>query len=62
MYITRQGQAWHEITKEVYGKEIHADFLMKSNPKQLDIFIFPAGIRLETPDIPPDRKNLPPWR
>lgn len=37
MYITRQGQAWDEIAKEVYGKEIHVDFLMKSNPKQLDM-------------------------
>lgn len=62
MYITKQGQAWDQIAVEVYGKEIYADFLMESNPKHLNILIFPAGIELKTPALPESRKDLPPWR
>lgn len=62
MYTTKQGQAWDEIAKEVYGREIHADFLMQNNPQYLDIMVFPAGIGLKTPEMPGSRKNMPPWR
>lgn len=62
MYTTKQGQAWDQIAKEVYGREIYADFLMQSNPKHLNIFVFPAGIELNTPALPDERKDLPPWR
>ncbi len=62
MYTTRQGQAWDEIAKEVYGKETYADYLMQSNPRYLGIFVFPAGICLDTPELPDERKDLPPWR
>ena len=62
MYRTKQGQAWDQIAKEVYGKEIHADFLMQNNPQYLNVFVFPAGIELETPELPASRKDLPPWR
>lgn len=62
MYITKQGQAWDQIAFEVYGKEIYADHLMESNPKHLDIMVFPAGIVLDTPTLPEARKDLPPWR
>lgn len=62
MYTTKQGQVWDQIAKEVYGKETLADFLMESNPKYLNIFVFPAGITLATPTLPDARKDLPPWR
>lgn len=62
MYRTKQGQAWDQIAKEVYGKETHADFLMQSNPKYLDVFTFPPGIILETPALPDKKKDMPPWR
>ncbi len=62
MYITKQGQAWDQIAKEVYGKEIHADFLMQSNPRHLNIMVFSAGVELATPPLPQSRKDLPPWR
>jgi len=62
VYTTRQGQAWDEIAREVYGKEIHADYLMQCNPRLLDIFVFPAGIRAETPELPKARDGIPPWR
>lgn len=62
MYITKQGQAWDEIAKEVYGSELHADYLMANNLKHIDVFIFPAGIDLATPKLPRYKSNLPPWR
>lgn len=62
MYTTKQGQAWDQIAKEVYGKETLADFLMESNPKLLNVFVFPAGINIKTPALPESRKDLPPWR
>lgn len=62
MYVTKQGQAWDQIAKEVYGKEIYADFLMENNPRHLDILVFSAGIKLNTPELPEERKDLPPWR
>lgn len=62
MYITKQGQAWDQIAKEVYGKESCADFLMQSNPRHLDIFVFPPGVGLETPELQEAKKNMPPWR
>lgn len=62
MYRTKQGQAWDQVAKEVYGKEIYADYLMQSNPEFLHIFVFPAGIQLKTPQLPEERKELPPWR
>ena len=37
MYVTKQGQAWDEIARDVYGKEIHADFLMESNPDRKSV-------------------------
>ncbi len=62
MYITKQGQVWDQIAKEVYGDEIHADYLMQNNPQYLNIFKFPAGIQLKTPDLPEDKRDKPPWR
>lgn len=62
MYITRQGQAWDQAAKEIYGKEAHTDFLMQSNPKQLGIFVFPAGVALETPELPEEKDRMQPWR
>lgn len=62
MYTTKQGQAWDQIAKEVYGNEIYADFLMESNPRHLNILIFSAGVELNTPKLPEQKKDLPPWR
>jgi len=61
-YTTIQGQTWDMISKEVYGTELNAGRLMEANPKQLGVFIFPAGIVLNTPEIEEQESNLPPWR
>lgn len=62
-YITVQEDTWDKISKEVYGSELHADFLMKNNIQLLDIFIFSEGTVLNTPELPEEQDgDLPPWR
>ena len=62
IYKTIQGQTWDQIAREVYGSELKADVLMAANQKQLDVFIFPAGVLLDVPELEERNPNLPPWR
>lgn len=63
MYETIAGDTWDQIAKFVYGSEIHADYLMANNPKQLGTSIFSAGTLLYIPDLPDeDSESLPEWR
>ena len=59
MYITKQGECWDEIAKNVYGSEKYIGFLMQNNMPLLDTIIFSAGQELNTPELPQD---LPAWR
>ena len=62
-YTTIQGDTWDKIAKEVYVNEKHADYLMKNNFRELDIFIFSEGTVLNTPALPVEKDGeLPPWR
>lgn len=61
-YTTQQGQTWDQISKEVYGSELHIRELMESNQKLIDIFVFSAGTVLTVPELTEDTTNLPPWR
>lgn len=61
-YTTQQGQTWDQISKAVYGSELHIGELMESNQKLLDIFVFSAGTVLTVPEIKKDTTNQPPWR
>lgn len=63
IYKTVQGDTWDLIAKKVYGSEIHLDHLMKHNFSLLDYFIFPAGIKVFTPEEPlKGAKGIPEWR
>jgi len=62
MYVTRMGECWDEAAKAVYGSEKHMGFLMQNNMPLLDTAIFSAGTVLNTPELPKDEDNLPPWR
>lgn len=62
MYKTRQGECWDEAAKKIYGHEKHLDFLMKSNLPHLDRVRFSAGTILNTPELPGQQDELPPWR
>ncbi len=62
-YITVHGDTWDKIAKEVYGNEKHADFLMKNNFMALDMFVFPEGTIISTPQLPSEMNgDVPPWR
>jgi len=62
-YTTIQGETWDQIAYKVYGREKYADFLMSNNYPLLDILVFPAGMVLNTPELPERNKDeLPSWR
>ena len=56
MYVTKQGECWDEIAKNVYGSEKYIGFPL------LDTIIFSAGQELNTPELPQDETDLPAWR
>lgn len=63
-YTTQQGDAWDAIAYKVYGDERCVGWLMQNNFPLLDIFVFGAGVILQTPPLPENNKttNLPIWR
>lgn len=62
-YITKSGDTWDMIAKEVYGDEYRADILMAANPAQIETAIFSAGVELTTPALAEERDGLlPPWK
>lgn len=62
-YITKSGDTWDMIAKEVYGSEYHADVLMAANAAHIETFIFQAGVELSTLALEEERNGLlPPWK
>lgn len=62
-YITKSGDTWDLVAKQVYGSEYHADTLMEANRDQINTFIFSAGVALNTPALKESRDGLlPPWK
>ena len=62
-YITKSGDTWDIIAKNVYGDEYRADVLMAANPEHLNTFCFSAGVSIITPAIEEQRNGLlPPWK
>ena len=62
-YITKSGDTWDMIAKEVYGSEYHADVLMAANAAHIETFIFQSGVELSTPALEEERNGLlPPWK
>ncbi|MDL2274332.1 tail protein X [Oscillospiraceae bacterium OttesenSCG-928-G22] len=63
-YTTKQGDAWDAIAFQIYGDEKYTGYLMRNNFPMLDTFVFPAGVVLQTPDLPTDRTttDMPIWR
>ena len=62
-YITKSGDTWDMIAKEVYGSEYHADVLIAANAAHIETFIFQAGVALSTPALEEERNGLlPPWK
>lgn len=61
-YLTRSGDTWDNIAKEVYGSEAYTSFLMQNNQEYLIYFTFPADVKLLIEDLPEETTLLPDWR
>lgn len=62
-YETVSGDTWDIIAKKVYGQEKYADYLMQNNWKLLEYVVFPAGAKVECPELTEEvDEDLPIWR
>ena len=63
-YTTKQGDAWDMIAFRVYGDVKYTGWLMQNNFPHLDIFVFDAGVVLQTPELPESEQlaGAPVWR
>lgn len=65
-YITKSGDTWDIIAKEVYGDEMHLSFLMKNNGDLLTYFVFPSGVVVKIYDLleeaDEEDEDIPDWR
>lgn len=65
-YTTVQGDMWDSIAYRQLGSVAHTDLLMRQNLQYHDIYIFPAGIVLELPEVnaatDSAEDTLPPWK
>jgi len=63
-YTTKQGDAWDMIAFRVYGDVKYTGWLMQNNFPHLDVFVFGAGVILQTPELPESEQlaNMPIWR
>ncbi len=65
-YTTVQGDKWDSIAYCQLGSVAHTDLLMRQNLRCHDIYIFPAGIVLELPEVNTAADSavdsLPPWK
>ncbi len=63
-YTTKQGDTWDLIAFRVYGDVKYTGWLMQNNFPHLDIFVFDAGVVLQTPELPESEQlaGAPVWR
>lgn len=65
-YTTVQGDMWDSIAYCQLGSVAHTGLLMRQNLQYHDIYIFPAGVVLELPEVNAATDSagdsLPPWK
>lgn len=65
-YTTVQGDMWDSIAYRQLGSVAHTDLLMRQNLQYHDIYVFPAGIMLELPEVNAATDSAtdtrPPWK
>lgn len=62
-YTTVQGDMWDSIAYAQLGSTDHTDKLMNANRQYRDIYVFPAGIVLNIPEVKESVSSLlPPWK
>ena len=66
VYITKAGDTFDSIAKNVIGDRKYTKELMGANTHYITTVIFPAGVELQLPLITESdqvvENNLPPWR
>lgn len=62
VYITKSGDTWDMVAKEVYGDELYTSLLMSNNQELIEYFVFPENISIALPEIPKEESLLPDWR
>ena len=63
-YTTKQDDKWDLIALQQYGSKSYVDRLMMSNTEHVGIYLFPAGVQINIPEIDSSGLNilLPPWK
>lgn len=62
-YTTVSGDMWDTIAYKTLGNENYTDKIIKNNLLYKDIMIFPAGIKINIPDVEEKISHLlPPWK
>lgn len=61
---TIQGDTWDILSIRAYGSVEFIDDLIRENPDQRMVTIFPAGVEIEVPEVDTTQAvtNLPPWK
>lgn len=63
VYITKQGDMYDNISKEIYGDENYASVLIQLNPNYRRTVIFEDEVEILAPYITKkSTSNLPPWK
>lgn len=61
-YRTISGETWDMIAYRALGDGMLMDRMIAANQDKSDIFIFPAGVELQVPDISATASATnPPW-
>ena len=50
-YITKTGDMFDSISREVYGSEAYMSKIIMANPKYSGVYFFKAGVELKIPKI-----------
>ena len=60
---TRQGQAWDQLAKDLYGAEVKFGVLLPENTGEMDVLLFGGDVRVTAPDVSSAGtvSSLPPW-
>jgi phage tail protein X len=64
-YTTKQGDRWDSISYMVLGSERYMGQIIAANKQHREVFLFPAGVVLEIPEISDSAESddtVPPWR
>ena len=63
IYSTTQGDMWDSIALRELGSEHLMHLLIDTNPKYIDVAVFPANCELIIPGISTEERiTFPPWR